>query len=111
LTAAVPDYFNLYALAVGFLLALAVVGIGAVVVVRRGLGLKKRVEPFKRLPFVPVLELTQARVDIATRSIGRVPDLIERSQRAVAAIVAARESVTASVLEARDFLRAMLSRG
>jgi hypothetical protein len=110
LTIPVPDRFELYALGVGFLLALVAIAIGAALLVRRGLQLKKKAEALRILPFAPVLELTRARVDIASRAIDGAPRLIARAERALAAIFAARKSVTASALEARNFFRAMLSR-
>jgi hypothetical protein len=110
LTPAVPDHFELYALGAGFLLALAVAAIGASVLVRRGLTLRKKALTYKRLPFASTLELTQARLAIASRSVDRAPGLLARARSAFAAITAALSSLQESVLEARDFFRAMLSR-
>jgi hypothetical protein len=110
LTEAVPDHFALYALLAGFVLALGVVALGVAIVVRRGLVLKQKVDALKELPFAPVLELTQARIDIATRSIDGLPRMMDRASRAFGAIAAARANVTNSALEATSFLRGTLRR-
>ena len=110
MTSDVPALFWLYAIGAGVVLGFLAVVSGVVLVVRQGLALKKKAEKFKTLPFAGVLELTQARVDIASRSIDRAPLLMARAQRAMSDIAAARTSVTSSAFEARDFLKAMLSR-
>lgn len=97
MTAGSSSHLALYTLLAGIVLALVVVLAGAARLVVRSRALKKRLDEVADLPFLPTLELTLARLDIALRASDTVPELEARTMRAVAELQAARLRAVAAV--------------
>jgi hypothetical protein len=100
-----PTLLGLYVVLAGLVAALIVIAIGVFRLVVRSKALKKRIDEVAKLPFLPTLELTSARLDIATRRIDSLPLLEARARRAVAEIQAARAQLDAAALTVRDAVR------
>ena len=97
MTAGDSSHLALYIALAGIGLALVVVVAGAVRLVRQSRALQKRLDELAELPFLPTLELTLARLDIASRAYDTVPELEARTARAVAELQAARRHTVAAV--------------
>lgn len=90
MTIPVPDHFALYALGAGVLLALVAVAIGAGLLMVRARAFAERLDGYAELPLFSTVELTEARLDIASRSLESVPQLGPRLQRVLAQFSALR---------------------
>ena len=97
MTAGDSSHVALYTVLAGIALALVLVIAGAFRLVMQSRALQARVEQLAELPFLPTLELTLARLDIAARAYDRVPELEARIALAVAELQAARQHAVASV--------------
>jgi hypothetical protein len=96
LTAEQPASVAPYVALAGVVLALAFVIAGLVRVVLEWRSLKKRIDEVAELPFLPTLELTAARLDIATRQIDTLPYLEARARQAIADLQAARAQLASA---------------
>ncbi len=97
MTAGGSSHLALYFVLAGIVLALAVVALGAARLVVRSRALQKRLDEVAALPFLPTLDLTLARLDIATRAVDTIPELEARVARAVAELQAARMRAVSAV--------------
>jgi hypothetical protein len=111
LTVDVPDHFALYALGVGLVLTLLVIALGAVRVIARVRALKTRIENYKELPIFKQVELAEARIEIGSRAAEKLPDLTDRTNRAIAELQAAKATLAAAATTTTDTLRYFLSIG
>jgi hypothetical protein len=97
LTAGDSSHVALYIVLAGIVLALVVVLAGAARLVVQSRALKKRLDGVAELPFLPTLDLTLARLDIASRAYDTVPELEARTVQALAELQAARLKAVAAV--------------
>lgn len=111
MTVDVPDHFPLYALGVGLLLTLLVIGLGALRVIMRVRALKTRIETYKELPVFKQVELAQARIAIGSAAVDKLPDLTDRMNRAIAELQAAQATLAAAGTTTSDTIRYFLSIG
>jgi hypothetical protein len=95
----------LWAVLAGVVSSLVVIGVGVFRLVRRSRAFKKRLDELAKLPFLPTLELTSARLDIASRRIDSLPHLEARVRRAIADIQTARTTIDRAAIAARDAIR------
>jgi ABC-type transporter Mla subunit MlaD len=109
LTVAVPEHFDLYVIGGGALLALLLVVVGILQLAARARALRKRIEGYGDLPLQKTLELTQARLGIASRSVDAVPTLIARAKQALAEINDARTRLAEAASTTREFVRSVVS--
>lgn len=96
MTGAGPANVALYIALSGVVLALAFAAAGVIRVALQLRSLKKRIDEVAELPFLPTLELTAARLDIATRQIDTLPYLEERARQAIADLQAARAQLASA---------------
>jgi len=96
---------------VGLVLALLVIALGALRVVARVRALKTRIENYKELPIFKQVELAQARIEIGSRAAEKLPDLTDRTNRAIAELQAAQATLAAAGTTTTDTLRYFLSIG
>jgi hypothetical protein len=90
------SHLALYVVLSGLVLALIAVSAGTLRLVLQSRALKKRLDDLANLPFLPTLELTSARLDIASRALDKVPELEARTLRAIAELQAARARIIAA---------------
>jgi hypothetical protein len=105
LTADGPTWLGLWIVLAGIVAALVAVGAGVFRLVVRSRAFKKRLDEVAQLPFLPTLELTSARLDIAQRRIDSLPVLEARARRAIADLQAARTTIDDAAIAARDAVR------
>jgi hypothetical protein len=96
LTSDGSSHLALYIALSGLVLALIAIAAGAVRLVLQSRALKNRLDDLAKLPFLPTLELTSARLDIASRALDKVPELEARTLRAIEEFQAARARVVAA---------------
>lgn len=111
MTVDVPDHFALYALGVGLLLTLLVIGLGALRVIMRVRALKTRIDEYKELPIFKQIELAQARIEIGSAAADKLPGLTDRMNRAIADLQAAQATLAAAGTTTTDTIRYFLSIG
>ncbi len=95
----------LWAVLAGIIAALVAIGAGVFRLVVRSRAFKKRLDEVAKLPFLPTLELTSARLDIAMRRIDSIPLLEARARRAIADLQSARTTIDNAAIAARDAIR------
>ena len=106
---AVPEHFDLYVIGGGALLALVFVVAGVLQLAARARALRKRLEAYGDLPLQRTIALTEARLAIAQRSVGAVPDLIERAKQALTDFQQARARLAQAASTTRDFFRSVIT--
>ncbi len=109
MTLAVPEHFDLYVIGGGALLALLFVVAGILLVAARARALRKRLDAYGDLPLQRTFALTEARLAIAERSVGAVPDLVARAKQALTDIQQARTRLAQAASSTRDFFRSVVS--
>jgi hypothetical protein len=100
-----PTWLALWIVLAGIVAALVAIGAGVVRLVVRSRAFKKRLDEVAKLPFLPTLELTSARLDIASRRLDSLPSLEARARRAIADLQAARSTIDNAAIAARDAIR------
>jgi len=100
---------DLIVLLAGIVVGLICVVVGAVRVLSRALPLRARVDSYRDLPLLQLVETTQLRVTRAERSMRELPALQARMMRAFAEFRAARESLRTSALTVIVTVRALPS--